>query len=467
MKIAVIGSGIAGASAAWLLSKFADRAHQVTLFEQNDYLGGHTNTINVTLDGVTAPVDTGFLVFNDWTYPNLIAMFKHLGVADALSDMSFSVKLTDGDHSRLEWSGSNLATVFAQPANLLKPKFWAMLRDIVRFNREATGLVTSNSAMPGTVGEFLRANRYSTAFRDWYLSPMAGCVWSTPTQKIDDFPLATLLTFCHNHGLLSVSNRPQWRTVSGGTQTYTRALIGEPSDGRLDVRLNAGVSSVVRHLNGVSITANNLTETYDQIVFACHTDQTLRILADATGEEKRILSAIPYQPNTAILHTDTRVLPVRRRAWASWNYHAAYTSTTALTSSPMMLSTTPSGNIKNEFDGVSLSYLINRLQPLPFKTPVIVTMNPRISLDPAKIIKTIQYDHPVFLAASVGAKRELRALQGQRRSWFAGAWTRYGFHEDGLMSGIAVAKALGATVPWQTDVPAANDLVSAYPGVDD
>ena len=467
MKIAIIGSGVAGASAAWLLSKFADGAHQVTLFEQNDYLGGHTNTINVTLDGITAPVDTGFLVFNDWTYPNLIAMFKHLGVADARSDMSFSVKLTDGNHSRLEWSGSNLATVFAQPANLLKPKFWGMLRDIMRFNREATGLVTSNSAMPGTVGEFLRANRYSTAFRDWYLSPMAGCVWSTPTQKIDDFPLATLLTFCHNHGLLSVSNRPQWRTVNGGTQTYTRALLGGPSDMRLDVRLNAGVSRVVRLLNGVSITAHNLTETYDQIVFACHSDQTLRILADATGEEKRILSAIPYQPNTAILHTDTRVLPIRRRAWASWNYHAAYTSTLGLASSSTTPPTTSNENIQKEFDGVSLSYLINRLQPLPFKTPVIVTMNPRISLDPAKIIKTIQYDHPVFLAASVGAKRELRALQGQRRSWFAGAWTRYGFHEDGLMSGIAVAKALGATVPWQTNVPAANDLRSAYPGVDD
>ncbi len=455
MKIAVIGSGIAGASAAWLLSKFAGGAHKVTLFEQNDYLGGHTNTINVTLDGVTAPVDTGFLVFNDWTYPNLIAMFKHVGVTDALSDMSFSVKLTDGNDSRLEWSGSNLATVFAQPANLFKPKFLGMLRDIVRFNREATGLVTSNAAMPGTVGEFLRANRYSAAFRDWYLSPMAGCVWSTPTPKIDDFPLATLLTFCHNHGLLSVSNRPQWRTVKGGTQTYTRALISGPVDPHLDVRLNAGVTSVVRNLDGVSITANNLTETFDQIIFACHTDQTLRILADASDEEKRILSAIPYQPNTAILHTDTRVLPIRRRAWASWNYHAAYASAIA------------SENTKKEFDGVSLSYLINRLQPLPFKTPVIVTMNPRISLDPAKVIKTIQYDHPVFLPASVGAKRELRALQGQRRAWFAGAWTRYGFHEDGLMSGIAVAKALGATVPWQTNVPAANDLASTYPGVDD
>ncbi len=463
MKIAVIGSGIAGASAAWLLSKFAEGAHQVTLFEQNDYLGGHTNTINVTLDGVTAPVDTGFLVFNDWTYPNLIAMFKHLGVADALSDMSFSVKLTDESESRLEWSGSNLATVFAQPANLLKPKFLRMLRDIVRFNREATNLVTSSAAMPGTVGEFLCANRYSTAFRDWYLSPMAGCVWSTPTQRIDDFPLATLLKFCHNHGLLSVSNRPQWRTVSGGTQTYTRALLGAPADVRLEVRLNAGVSRIVRLLDGVSITANNCTETYDQIVFACHTDQALRILADASDEETRILSAIPYQPNTAILHTDTRVLPIRRRAWASWNYHAAYASTTTLSKTP----TSSTADVKKDFDGVSLSYLINRLQPLPFKTPVIVTMNPRISLDPAKVIKTIQYDHPVFLPASVVAKRELRALQGQRRSWFAGAWTRYGFHEDGLMSGIAVAKALGATVPWQTNVPAANDLASAYPGVDD
>ena len=448
MKIAVIGSGIAGASCAWLLSKFARNAHQVTLFEQNDYLGGHTNTINVTLDGVTAPVDTGFLVFNDWTYPNLIAMFQHLGVADAMSDMSFSVKLTEGERSKLEWSGSNLATVFAQPSNLLKPKFLGMLRDIVRFNREATSLVAHKNPMLGTVGEYLRANGYGISFRDWYLAPMAGCVWSTPTQKIDDFPLATLLTFCHNHGLLSVSHRPQWRTVEGGTQTYTRAITA----GLADVRLNAGVQKVRRHADGVAVTSNAETETYDQIVFACHSDQTLRMLADATDNEQLILGAIPYQPNTAVLHTDTRVLPVRRRAWASWNYHAAYAS---------------SGTQEKPVDGVSLSYLINRLQPLPFKTPVIVTMNPRISLDPGKIIKTIQYDHPVFLAESVMAKRGLRGLQGERRTWFAGAWTRYGFHEDGLMSGMAVAKALGAAIPWETKVPAANDLANIYPGVDD
>jgi uncharacterized protein len=447
MKIAVIGSGIAGASSAWLLSKFARDAYQVTLFEQNDYLGGHTNTINVTLDGVTAPVDTGFLVFNDWTYPNLIAMFKHLGVADALSDMSFSVKLTQDEHSKLEWSGSNLATVFAQPSNLLKPKFLGMLRDIVRFNRGASALVANKNAMPGTVGEYLRANGYGASFRDWYLAPMAGCVWSTPTQKIDDFPLATMLTFCHNHGLLSVNHRPQWRTVKGGTQTYTRAITNDLAD----VRLNAGVSKVTRHADGVSVTSNAHTESYDQVVFACHSDQTLRMLTDANTDEQRILAAIPYQPNTAILHTDTRVLPKRKRAWASWNYHAAYASSDAR---------------EKQNDGVSLSYLINRLQPLPFKTPVLVTMNPRISLDPAKIIKTIQYDHPVFLPESVGAKRGLRGLQGQQRTWFAGAWTRYGFHEDGLMSGIAVAKALGAIIPWETNVPAANDLASVYPGVD-
>ncbi len=445
MKIAVIGSGIAGASCAWLLSKFAGDTHQVTLFEQNDYLGGHTNTINVTLDGITAPVDTGFLVFNDWTYPNLIAMFKHLGIADALSDMSFSVKLTDGEDSKLEWSGTNLATVFAQPLNLFKPKFLGMLRDIVRFNREATALVANKNPMPGTVGEYLRAHNYGASFRDWYLAPMAGCVWSTPTQKIDDFPLATMLTFCHNHGLLSVNNRPKWRTVKGGTQTYTRAITADVGD----VRLNASVSKVIRHADGVSVTSNAETETYDQIVFACHSDQTLRLLTDASEDEKRILSAIPYQPNTAILHTDTRVLPERRRAWASWNYHAGYASS------------------ETQSKGVSLSYLINRLQPLPFRIPVIVTMNPRIQLDPTKIIKTIQYEHPVFLPESVGAKRGLRALQGARHTWFAGAWTRYGFHEDGLMSGIAVAKALGAHVPWQTNVPAANDLASIYSGVDD
>ncbi len=456
MKIAVIGSGIAGMSTAWLLSKHANNgnaaeAPHVTLFEQNESLGGHTNTVDVTLDGVTYPVDTGFLVFNDWTYPNLIALFKHLGVEDAKSEMSFSVKLTDEKNaSRIEWSGASLATVFSQPSNLFRPKFWRMLKDIVRFNKAATMLATQNAELSGSLGAYLDANAYSETFRDWYLKPMAACIWSTPTQRIEDFPLATFLTFCHNHGLLSVSNRPQWRTVKGGARHY----INKMKTAITDIRLGAGVTLVQRNLLGggsIKVQSKAGVETFDHVVFACHSDQILKLLDDASETESRVLSAIPYQPNIAILHTDERLLPERKRAWAAWNYLASYADDAAH---------------KNSTRPVSLSYLINRLQPVPFQTPVVVTMNPLQQPDPAKVIKTIYYDHPVFLAESVVAKRGLRTLQGERNTWYAGAWTRYGFHEDGLMSGIAVAKALGALVPWQTNVPAANDLSTAYPGVD-
>ena len=452
MRIAVIGSGIAGLSCAWLLARPAAGAHQVTLFEENDYLGGHTNTVDATVDGMTYPVDTGFLVFNDWTYPNLIALLGHLNVETAPSDMSFGIKLMD-DHGRgrLEWCGSDrLATVFAQPSNLLKPAFWGMLKEILRFNREATILADGNRDMRGTVGEYLRANNYGVAFRDWYLKPMAACIWSTPSQKIDDFPLATFLAFCRNHGLISVNDRPQWRTVKGGARTYVHKLAADIAD----TRLKAALVHVARDNAGVTITSASGAERFDQVVFACHTDQALALLRGANEPARTILSKIPFQSNTAILHTDQRLLPDRPRAWAAWNYMAWHPEAKQARSSADTASP------------VSLSYLINRLQPLPFTTPVIVTMNPLVAPDPATVIKTIHYDHPVFLADSNVAKQALRRIQGLQRTWFAGAWTRYGFHEDGLMSGIAVAKALGAEIPWVTNVPAANDLSRPYPGVD-
>lgn len=442
MKIAVVGSGIAGMSVAWLLTHHAPNT-SVTLFEKNPRLGGHTHTVDVTLDGLKHPVDTGFLVFNDWTYPNLIALFKHLDVATSASDMSFSVKLTDStQQSRVEWSGSNLATMFAQPANLFKPQFWTMLRDIVRFNREATTLVATKAAMTGTVGEFIAARGYGASFRDWYLAPMAGSIWSTPTHKIDEFPLATLLNFCHNHGLLSVNRRPQWRTVTGGARTYLDKMAARLPD----VRLGAGVRAVVREGDSVTVNAGGVREKFDHLVFACHSDEALALLDQPSEGERAVLTAIPYQSNTAILHTDASLLPVRKRAWAAWNYHGGF-------------------EVEREAP-VSLSYWLNRLQPLPFTTPVIVTMNPIEPPNPEKIIKTIAYDHPIFLPESVTAKQKLRHLQGKQRTWFAGAWTRYGFHEDGLMSGVSVAQALGAKVPWETHVPAANAIEQGYPGVD-
>jgi uncharacterized protein len=449
MKIAVVGSGIAGLSAAWLLSRHASLPHQVTLFEKHDYLGGHTNTINVTHDGVTYPVDTGFLVFNDWTYPNLIPMLAYLGVETAASDMSFGVKLTnERGQSEIEWCGSDkLSSVFAQPSNLFKPAFIRMLRDLLRFNKAATALAANNETqrLMGTLGQYLLKHGYSQAFRDWYLVPMAACIWSTPTKRIDDFPLSTFMTFCANHGLISVNNRPQWRTIKGGAKNYVNK-IAEQLD---DVRLNAQIQSVTRQNGKVTVKFDGSHEEFEHVVFACHTDQTLKLLTDINEATRSCLSEIPYQPNTAILHTDATLLPQRKRAWAAWNYHAHYRSEAADDDSP-----------------VSLTYLLNKLQPTPFKSPVMVTMNPLKPIDEKKIIKTIQYEHPLFLASSVTAKKALRQLQGHQNTWYAGAWTRYGFHEDGLMSGIAVARALGATTPWPSNTPAANDLSATYPGVD-
>ncbi len=447
MKIAIIGSGIAGLSCAWLLAKHAGDVHQVTLFEKDSRLGGHTNTVDVTFEGITYPVDTGFLVFNEWTYPNFIPMLAHLGVETAQSDMSFGIKLTDvAGNSRLEWCGSDsLLSVFAQPGNLFRPKFLGMLRDMLRFNKEAGAFAGNYSTLTGTLGEYLNHRGYGQAFRDWYLVPMAACIWSTPTKRIDDFPLATFISFCVNHGLISVNNRPRWHTVKGGARNYVQKIAAQLND----VRLNADILGVGRSPGKVEILTAGGTEMFDHVVLACHTDQSLSLLVDADQAEQNILGSITYQPNTAVLHTDSSLLPIRRRAWAAWNYHAEYRPKSDQNDTP-----------------VSLTYLLNKLQPTPFRAPVMVTMNPEQPIDPAKIIQTIEYDHPLFLAESLSAKRALRVQQGKRNSWYAGAWTRYGFHEDGLMSGIAVARALGAKTPWQTNTPAANDLTAVYPGID-
>jgi uncharacterized protein len=318
---------------------------------------------------------------------------------------------------------------------------------LLRFNREASRLALSGAAMAGTLGEYLDLHGYSRAFRDWYLVPMAACIWSTPTKCIDDFPLATFITFCRNHGLISVNNRPKWRTVKGGARNYVTKLRADLHD----VRLNARISAILRDRDTgkVCIRSERGEEIFDHVVMACHSDQSLALLADVSTDEHAVLSQIPYQDNIAVLHTDASVLPERRRAWAAWNYHAHMDRDARENDAP-----------------VSLTYLLNKLQPLPFTSPVMVTMNPIREINHAKILKTIRYEHPLFLAESSDAKRALRRLQGQRNTWFAGAWTRYGFHEDGLMSGIAVAQALGASVPWQTNTPAANDLACSYPGVD-
>ncbi|MCM2328789.1 MAG: FAD-dependent oxidoreductase [Lysobacter sp.] len=416
-KIAIVGAGIAGLACAWLLA----RRHDVVLFEANAYPGGHSNTVDATVDGITHPVDTGFLVFNDRTYPNLVKLFAALGVECADSDMSFSVRIGDGD---LEWSGSNLATVFAQPANLVRPRFLRMLSDLMRFNREASRLAETGATVTGTLGEFLDARGYGREVRELYLIPMAACIWSTPATQINRFPMQTFLHFCANHGLLAVANRPQWRTVKGGSREYVRKIVAELPD----VRLSTPVHQVRRFADRVEVATDRGTERFDQVVLATHTDQSLAILEQPSVEERAVLRAIPYQANRAVLHTDERLLPRRRRAWASWNFHA------------------PTPELSDE--PVSLTYLINRLQPLPFASPVMVSMNPVEAPREDRVLASFDYHHPAFLEGSDEAKHRVASLQGRARTWFCGAWTRYGFHEDGLLSAIRVARQMGVPIPW-------------------
>jgi predicted NAD/FAD-binding protein len=415
-RIAIIGSGIAGLAAARELAR-GPSARRVSLFEAAGHFGGHANTVDVTLDGVTHGVDTGFLVYNERTYPRLVRLFAELGVETAPSEMSFSVQARE--HG-LEWSGSNIASVFSQRRNLLRPAFWRMLAEIARFNRLSSGIAQrAGDAMPAqTVGAFLDEHRFSREFRDWYFVPMIGCIWSCQVEEMLAFPVATLIRFCHNHGLLQVTARPQWMTVRGGSRHYVRRIVGLLDD----ARLNTPVLEVRRSEAGALIRTARGAEHFDQVVFACHTDQTLRLLgADATHAEARILGAIRYRPNRAVLHTDASLLPGRRSAWAAWNYESSAAGGAT---------------------GVCLHYLLNRLQPLPWRTPVIVSLNPVREPRAETVIRQFEYDHPVFDIGAIAAQRRLAAIQGQRRSWFCGAWAGYGFHEDGLSAGLAVAESL-------------------------
>jgi predicted NAD/FAD-binding protein len=419
-RIAVVGSGISGLAAAWLLSK----RHSVTLIEAADTLGGHTNTVDVTLEGRTFPVDTGFLVFNDRTYHNLCALFDHLGIASVASDMSFSVRV---DEDRIEWAGSSLASVFAQKRNLVKPEFWGMLKDILHFNRESTALVEQGVSAPGTLGQFLERGGYGRAFREWYLLPMSAAIWSCPTASMLGYPASTFLRFCYNHGLLQVNGRPKWRSVAGGGREYVRRLAADIDA----VRLRTPVLGVRRGADGVQVLTARGADRFDAIVLATHSDQAAAMLEDADADERAVLGAVGYQPNEAWLHTDASLLPRARDAWSAWNY---------LT-----------GEARLDGRPVSVSYLINMLQPLPCKAPVIVTLNPAREPRPASVIRRIAYAHPVFDVAAIEAQRRLPAIQGRRNTWFCGAWTGYGFHEDGLKSGLAVANAMGVKAPWQAE----------------
>ena len=442
MKVAIVGSGIAGLAAAHSLANHAD----ITLFEAGSWFGGHTHTVDVTLPTpqglVTHGVDTGFLVFNERTYPRLIQLLAELGVRTVKSDMSFSVQVPDVFRGApLEWSGSSLNTVFAQRANLCRPRFLRMLRDLFRFNRLATRSAQSgdDAGMLQPLGEFLREHRFSEEFRDWYLLPMIGCIWSCPTDQMLRFPVATLIRFCHNHGLLQVADRPQWWTVAGGARNYVAKIVGRVHD----KRLNTPVRRVTRTADDASVTTDLGTERFDHVVMATHPDQALAVLANVSAQEREVLGAIRYQRNRAVLHVDTSVLPRNHSAWAAWNYESA-------------------GSSAVEGSQVCLHYLLNRLQPLPWSQPVLVSLNPLREIARNQIMGEYDYDHPVFDRAAIEAQAAVEQLQGQRRTWFCGAWTGYGFHEDGLKAGRWVGRALlnHAQVDQDSDAGAMLEAVA-------
>ena len=451
-RVAIVGSGISGLAAAHTLQGLAD----LTLFEAGDYFGGHTHTVDMTLpnaQGVptTFGVDTGFLVLNERTYPNLLALFSALEVPIAKSDMSFSVQVPGAGRggAALEWSGSDLSSVFAQRHNLANPRFLRMLADIVRFNRVVTRLaergedLQPNSPLLQPLGDFLREQRFSSEFRDWYFLPMMGCIWSCPTDQMLAFPVATMVRFCHNHGLLQITNRPQWYTVPGGARRYVNKIVERIAD----KRLSTPVQQVLRDESGVRVITQGQVERFDAIVMACHSDQALRLLGpQATATEREVLGAIRYQPNRAVLHTDASVLPENPRAWAAWNYERA-----------------PSANVESA--QVCLHYLLNRLQPLPVTQPVVVSLNPQREINPAEVVGEYAYDHPVFDLPAIRAQSRVPGMQGQQHTWFAGAWTGYGFHEDGLKSGLQAARAL---IDAKGLVPQASESEArraALPGV--
>jgi uncharacterized protein len=413
MRIAVVGAGISGLACAFYLQK---AGHHISLFEANDYFGGHTHTVDVTLDGVCAGVDTGFLVCNDRTYPGLLALFAELNVELADSDMSFAVR---ADRDNLEWSGSSLATLFAQPGNALRPKFLRFLADIVRFNRITTAMVNGGNVPSISLKQFLSNEKFSNALFDWYIWPMVGSIWSSPRVDVMDFELAMLLRFCHNHGLLQVSNRPQWMTVRGGARNYVSKIIAVLRDARLSTR----VHRIVRTPAFVDVVTEQSTERFDCVVLAGHSDQALATLATPSDAERAALSAIRYQPNRCVLHTDQSLMPKRRRAWAAWNY-------------------LQTGDEVNGTRPVALTYWLNRLQSLPFTTQLFETLNPPIEPAANTVIAEFEYSHPLLNRVAIAAQASILSIQGDNRTYYAGAWLANGFHEDGLQSALRIVKLI-------------------------
>jgi predicted NAD/FAD-binding protein len=419
MRIAVIGSGIAGLASAWLLS----RRHEVTLFEASDYLGGHTHTHDIELAGRHYAVDTGFIVHNPVHYPLLTRLFDELGVASQPTTMSFAVH---NEASGLEYNATSLDALFCQRRNLLSPRFIGMVRDLFRFYREAPALLDGPQPGP-TLGEWLAERRYGDAFRDEHLVPMASALWSSPPAQILAFPARYLVQFMANHQMLQVAGRPEWRVVRGGSASYVRALRRR---WQVRERLNSPVRAIRRDALGVSVACDAGSERHDQVVLACHSDQALALLADAGERERAILGAIPYQPNDVVLHTDATLLPRRRKAWAAWNAFIP----------------------REPGAPCTVSYCMNLLQGIDAPEPFVVTLNRSEAIDPARVLRRMRYHHPVYTHASVAAQRRKAEIQGVNRTWFAGAYWGWGFHEDGMRSAVDVAAALD--VRWPAAAPA-------------
>ncbi|MEC4765902.1 FAD-dependent oxidoreductase [Halomonas sp. CUBES01] len=440
-RIAIIGSGISGMAAGWYLSA----QHEVTLFEADARLGGHTATMDVEVGGHSYAIDTGFIVFNDWTYPHFQRLLDALGVPSQATEMSFSVHETSVD---FEYNGHTLTSLFAQRRNLLNPSFYRLLADIMRFNKQATRDL-ENDRLPSdmTLGDYLDQNGYGRAFQRRYLLPMGAAIWSASISDLRAFPLTFFVRFFRNHGLLSVNHRPQWHTLVGGSRGYIPALTA-PYAAR--IHLNTPVTRIERHATGVTLTTKAGTQRFDQVVLACHADQALAMLGDPTPDEREILGAMPYQDNEVVLHTDTSLLPRRRRAWASWNYRLDGRGTD---------------------ERVSVTYDMNILQRLESATTFCVTLNDSESIDPTKILGRYVYAHPQFtLAGQAAQQRHDEISSPARRTHFCGAYWRNGFHEDGVWSALRVARALGcdeAAMPLgpATALPT-SELFDAYQGSD-
>lgn len=414
MRIAIVGTGISGLTCAHLLHDY----HDVTVFEAEPRPGGHANTVRIDLADETHDVDTGFIVYNERNYPGLARLFERLGVRTKPSDMSFSVS---DEQSGIEWRGTSASTVFAQRRNVLRPSFQRMLVDVARFNRAGRRLLDSPAPEDFTVADMLADGHWSAGFVDWYLVPLGSAIWSANPARILDFPATSFVRFFDNHGLLGFGDQPRWRTVDGGAKNYVDAILRPLGDG---VRLAAPVAKIARRDGHVEVVTDRFgPETFDHVIVATHSDQALRLLSDANRAEREVLGAITYQPNLAVLHTDSRLLPRNRRAWASWNYHRVHGPEEA-----------------------TLTYHLNSLQALRSREEICVTLNRPDAVDPDRVLASIEYSHPVFDAAAVSAQRRYDEISGRDRTWHCGAYWGYGFHEDGVQSGLRVCRALGASL---------------------